>query len=114
MLVLIREPTFVGCEISVRPIGILRMLDRGEPDEKIVAVPAHDPFQNEFFDIADIPRHSLKEIEHFFQIYKDLEGKRVNVVGWDKSEVAMQEIMKSVGRYEEKYGNGRKLERLVD
>ena len=84
-------------------------LDRGEPDEKIVAVPAHDPFQNEFFDIADIPRHSLKEIEHFFQIYKDLEGKRVTLIGWDKSEVAMQEIMKSVGRYEEKYGNGRKL-----
>lgn len=43
------------------------------------------------------------------QIYKDLEGKRVNLVGWDKGEVAMQEVMKSVGRYEEKYGNGRKL-----
>lgn len=105
VLVLIREPTFVGCEISVRPIGLLKMLDRGDPDEKILAVPAHDPFQNEFFDIADIPQHSLKEIEHFFQIYKDLEGKRVHTVGWEKSDVAMREVTQSMKRYQETYGD---------
>jgi inorganic pyrophosphatase len=108
VLVLIREPTFVGCEISVRPIGLLRMLDRGEPDEKIVAVPARDPFQNEFFDIADLPQHSLKEIEHFFEIYKDLEGKRVQVVGWEKSDVAMREIAEAIRRYEAEYGARRR------
>lgn len=100
VLVLIREPTFVGCMISVRPIGMLRMEDRGEPDEKIIGVPAQDPFQNEFFDIADIPQHGLKEIEHFFQIYKDLEGKRVNLLGWEKSDVAMREITAAMRRYE--------------
>jgi len=104
VLVLIREPTFVGCEINVRPIGLLKMLDRGDPDAKIVAVPAHDPFQNEFFDIADLPQHSLREIEHFFQIYKDLEGKRVVTVGWEKSDAAMREVMQSIERYRERYG----------
>lgn len=99
VLVLIREPTFVGCAIAARPIGVLRILDRGEPDEKILAVPAEDPFQHEYFDIADVPQHLLREVEHFFQIYKDLEGKRVQVEGWGKSEVAMSEITRAMERY---------------
>lgn len=99
VLVLIREPTFVGCAIAARPIGVLRILDRGEPDEKILAVPAEDPFQNEYFDIADVPQHLLREVEHFFQIYKDLEGKRVQVLGWAKSEVAMAEVTRAMERY---------------
>jgi inorganic pyrophosphatase len=103
VLVLIREPTFVGCVINVRPIGMLRMLDRGEQDEKILAVPADDPFQNEFFDIADLPQHYLREIEHFFQIYKDLEAKRVQVLGWEKSDAAMVELEKAIARYQDRY-----------
>ena len=77
VLVLVKEQTFSGCMIDVRPLGVLRMLDRGEPDDKILAVPLHDPYYEEFFDIADIPRHQLKEVEYFFSTYKDLEGKRV-------------------------------------
>jgi inorganic pyrophosphatase len=107
VLVLIREPTFVGCAISVRPIGMLRMEDRGDPDEKIIAVPANDPFQNEYFDIADIPAHQLKEIEHFFQIYKDLEGRRVHISGWGKSEEAIQAIADGMKRYEDRFGVAR-------
>jgi len=103
ILVRINEPTFAGCQIECRPIGVLRMLDKGEPDDKVLAVPANDPFHHEYFDIADIPQHFLKEVEHFFHIYKDLEGKRVQVVGWDKSEVAMQLIMESIERYRETY-----------
>lgn len=103
ILVLIREPTFPGCEIDARPIGLLRMSDRGEPDAKIIAVPAEDPFQNEYFDVADIPAHTLREIEHFFQIYKDLEGRRVEIAGWEKSEAAMQEILDSIARYDTAY-----------
>jgi len=104
VLVLIREPTFVGCAIPARPIGVLRMLDRGEPDEKIVAVPAEDPFQGEYFDIADLPGHLLREIEHFFAIYKDLEGKRVQVDGWGKSEEAMNEVGRAIQRYADRFG----------
>jgi inorganic pyrophosphatase len=103
ILVRINEPTFPGCQIEARPIGVLKMLDRGEPDDKILAVPASDPFHGEYFDIADMPEHYLKEIEHFFQIYKDLEGKRVEIVGWEKSESAMRIVMDSIERYERTY-----------
>jgi inorganic pyrophosphatase len=105
--VLIREPTFVGCEITVRPIGMLNMLDRDEPDEKIIAVPAQDPSQSEYFDIADVPPHWLREIEHFFQIYKDLEGKRVALQGWEKSDAAMREVTNAIERYARRFGAGR-------
>ncbi len=99
VLVLIKEPTFTGCLIDVRPVGVLKMLDLGEPDDKILAVPCDDPAHGEYFDIADLPGHYLREIEHFFAIYKDLEGKRVEVVGWEKSEVAMRVIEESIERY---------------
>ena len=79
------------------------MLDRGEPDDKVLAVPAHDPFHEEYFDIADLPQHYLKEVEHFFLIYKDLEGKRMQVLGWEKSDVAMRVIVESMHRYTAKY-----------
>ena len=103
VLVRIGEPTFPGCQMEVRPIGVLRMLDLGEPDDKILAVPAADPFNREYFDIADLPQHYLREIEHFFAIYKDLEGKRMQVLGWEKSEYAMQVIAESIRRYEDTY-----------
>jgi len=104
ILVRINESTFPGCQIACRPIGVLRMLDRGEPDEKILAVPCDDPYHNDVFDIADMPQHYLREIEHFFHIYKDLEGKRVEIQGWEKSESAVAIIQKSMDRYQAKYG----------
>jgi inorganic pyrophosphatase len=103
IIVSINEPTFPGCQIDCRPLGVLKMLDRGEPDDKIIAVPSNDPFYHEYFDIADLSQHYLKEVEHFFHIYKDLEGRRVEIVGWEKSEVAMKVIQESIVRYEEKY-----------
>ena len=103
ILVRINEPTFPGCQIEVRPVGVLKMLDRGEPDDKILSVPVNDPFHGEYFDIADFPQHYLAEIEHFFSIYKDLEGKRVQMLGWSKSEVAMAMVLESIARYEAKY-----------
>ena len=103
ILVLVNEPTFPGCQIDARPIGVLMMLDRGEPDDKILAVPSNDPYYEEYFDIADIPQHYLKEVEHFFHIYKDLEGRRVQTVGWEKSEKAMHVIKDSIARYAETY-----------
>ncbi|HEX5437675.1 MAG TPA: inorganic diphosphatase [Gemmatimonadaceae bacterium] len=103
VLVFLNEPTFPGCQIDVRPIGVLRMVDRDVPDDKILAVPSEDPFYHEYFDIADIPQHYLKEVEHFFHIYKDLEGKRVQTVGWAKSDAAVAEILASMNRYREIY-----------
>jgi inorganic pyrophosphatase len=106
ILVLLKEQTFAGCMIDVRPIGVLKMLDRGEPDDKILGVPLHDPAHEEFFDIADIPQHLLREIEYFFSTYKDLEGKRVQAAGWEKSERAMQIVSESIERYDRKYRVG--------
>ena len=103
ILVSINEPTFPGCQIDCRPLGVLKLLDRGEPDDKIIAVPSNDPFYNDTYDIADLSQHYLKEVEHFFHIYKDLEGSRVKIVGWEKSEVAMDVINDSIKRYDEKY-----------
>ena len=100
IVVLVKEQTFPGCQIDVRPIGVLKMLDRGEPDDKVLAVPMYDPYHQEWFDIADIPQHVLKEVEHFFERYKDLEGKRVQIIGWEKSVKAMQVIQESIERYD--------------
>ena len=109
VLVLVKQETFPGCQIDVRPIGVLKMLDRGEPDDKILGVPLHDPFQQEYFDIADISPHMLNEVEHFFRTYKDLEGKRVEIMGWGKSEEASRIVLESIDRYEATYGTKRKL-----
>jgi inorganic pyrophosphatase len=103
VLVLVKEQTFPGCMIDVRPLGVLKMLDRGEPDDKILAVATNDPYYEEFFDIADIPQHVLKEVEYFFSTYKDLEGKRVQIIGWEKSHEAMRVITESIERYNVKY-----------
>jgi len=103
VLVLVKEETFPGCMIDVRPLGVLRMLDRGEPDDKILATALRDPYYEEVFDIADVPQHMLKEIEYFFSTYKDLEGKRVQIVGWEKSEAAMRVITESIARYDAAY-----------
>jgi inorganic pyrophosphatase len=103
VLVYVNEPTFPGCQIDVRPIGVLRMVDKDEPDDKILAVPAADPFHREIFDIADLPQHFLLEVEHFFRVYKDLEGKRTEIRGREKSDAALLVVAESIRRYEEEY-----------
>ncbi|MGH7670846.1 MAG: inorganic diphosphatase, partial [Gemmatimonadaceae bacterium] len=103
VLVLLKEETFPGCIIDARPIGVLHMLDRGEPDDKILAVPTHDPYSQEYFDIADLPQHLLREVAQFFVSYKELEGKKVEIVGWGKSEEAMRLIMRSIEHYDAAY-----------
>ena len=103
VLVLLKEETFPGCIIDARPIGVLHMVDKGEPDDKILAVPTHDPYSQEYFDIADIPQHLLREVAQFFVSYKELEGKKVEIVGWGKSEEAMRLIVRSIEQYDSAY-----------
>jgi inorganic pyrophosphatase len=99
VLVYIDEPTFTGCLIDVRPIGVMHMLDRGEPDDKIIAVPLNDPMTGDYHDIAHLPQHYLREVTHFFGIYKDLEGKRVEVQRWSGADEARRIVMESVARF---------------
>ncbi len=98
-LVLVPEPTFPGCLITARPIAVFWMEDEKGPDAKILAVPAGD-FREDVKDIQDLPEHTLLEISHFFDIYKDLEpGKRSKVHGWEGRREAEREIETSRERY---------------
>lgn len=92
VLVILDEPTFPGCVIQARPIGLFRMQDRGEPVDKIFAVPASDPLFQDYHDIDDIPQHFLREIAHFFAVYKDLEGIHVKTLGWEHADEAKERI----------------------
>ncbi|MDX1611278.1 MAG: inorganic diphosphatase [Candidatus Thermoplasmatota archaeon] len=91
-LVLVYEPTFPGCVIEARPVGLFRMADEKGPDEKVLCVPLTDPQWNHIEGLADVPPHLLKEIEHFFAVYKDLEGKEVDVQGWEGREAAVKTV----------------------
>jgi len=82
VLILVEEPTFPGCRVSVRPIGVLHMQDEKGVDEKILGVPVADPRFDEVHDLDDLPRHWLAEVENFFETYKRLEGKHVTAEGW--------------------------------
>jgi inorganic pyrophosphatase len=100
VLVLINEPTFPGCVIEVKPIGVFHMADDKGPDEKIICVPVSDPIWNSLENLTDINQHLLKEIEHFFQVYKDLENKKVDVEGWGDVTEAYRIIKECIDRFE--------------
>jgi inorganic pyrophosphatase len=82
VLVLGAEPTFPGCRISVRAIGVFLMEDQGLPDHKIIGVPAGDSRWEATVDIDDLDVHLRRELEHFFAVYKELEDKKTAALGW--------------------------------
>ncbi len=91
-LVILGEPTFPGCVVRTRVLGMLDMRDDKGPDEKILTVADHDPRWRSLNELDDVPSHLLDEIAHFFGIYKDLERKLVEVHGWRGREVALRTI----------------------
>lgn len=102
ILILMNEPTFPGCVVEARPLGLFKMKDRGLPDDKVLAVLTNDPIFRDFEDISEIPQHYLKEIAHFFEVYKDLEGHTVQSLGWESSKVAKQKILYAMALYKKK------------
>lgn len=105
IIVLMDEKTFPGCIIEARPIGLMRMVDGGEKDDKILAVPREDPRYDDIEDIEDVSSHIKKEILEFFRTYKNLEeGKTVEVNGWDGKESALKAVKHSIKLYKRKYG----------
>ena len=98
-LVLIWEPTFPGCLIEAKPVGLFRMWDEKGPDEKILCVPVNDPMWNTIEELGQVPAHLLKEIEHFFKIYKELEKKKTGVEGWEEKVSALRVIEEARARY---------------
>jgi inorganic pyrophosphatase len=99
VLVLGSEPTFPMCVMEVKPIGVFHMTDEKGPDEKIICVPVSDPVWNRLNDIDDMNEHQRKEIEHFFQVYKDLEEKKVDVGGWGNADEAYKIVYDCTERY---------------
>lgn len=99
VLVLVTEPTFPGCVMEVKPIGVFHMTDEKGPDEKVICVPISDPIGNKTKDLSDLNPHLIKEIEHFFKVYKDLEKKKVDVGGWGNVDQAKDIVAKCINRF---------------
>ncbi len=100
VLVLNEEPLQTGLLLHARPVGVLVMKDEKGSDSKILAVPSLDPRYNHVFDITDVAKHFLREAEHFFETYKELEGKFVKSFGWEPARSAKEAITKGVEAYE--------------
>ncbi|HET7629227.1 MAG TPA: inorganic diphosphatase [Bacillales bacterium] len=101
VLVYTTFPTFPGCVIESRVIGMLNMSDEKGQDEKLLAVPTEDPRFNDVTSLEDMPKHVLDEIAHFFKVYKDLENKKTTIGDWEGSDRAAQVIDESFKRYEQ-------------
>jgi len=87
-LVLVSEPTFPGCEIEARPVGVFKMRDDKGIDHKVLCVPISDPLWRTIETLKDVPPHLLDEIEHFFNVNKILEKKETFTEGWEDADTA--------------------------
>jgi inorganic pyrophosphatase len=100
VLVLTQYPLFPGVGVKVRPVAVFHMTDDGGGDAKVLAVPAKDPRWDHIQDLDSVPEFTKKEIEHFFEHYKDLEpGKWVKTEGWEGAEAAEALIKKAQEAY---------------
>jgi inorganic pyrophosphatase len=108
VLIITSTPTFTGCIVEVRPLGVFDMSDHGEKDEKILAVPMRNPLYEEYASLSDVLPHFLLEVEHFFKIYKDLEGSQTVTNGWRDRPAANEVIADAIRRYEQEYVDDRK------
>ncbi len=102
-LVLVTNPTHPGVLIESRPIGLLRMSDAGLIDDKILGVPKNDPRYNGLKNIDDIEPHTLREMAHFFQVYKELENKKVEIIGWYNTDEAKKVIKHAIELYRSRF-----------
>ena len=107
VLIVTYEPTFPGCLVPVRPVGVLDMTDEKGRDQKILAVPDGDPRFREISDLPDLAKHFLAEIRHFFEVYKTLEQKETEIVGWQGAAVAEETIRDAQQRYGARGTRGR-------
>src|SRR5438128_1557946 len=98
-LVLVDSPSFPGCLIEARAIGTLAMVDQGVEDLKLLCVPTEDPRQETVKNFSDLDPHRLREIEYFFGIYKELEGKQTETRGWRSADESRKVIEAASERF---------------
>lgn len=101
VLILTIEPTFPGCLVVARPIGLLKMIDEGKEDDKILAVPVGEPAFEGIHNYSQIFPHTIRTISHFFETYKLLEGKKTATNGWEDAAAARRVIQESYQRFNE-------------
>lgn len=104
VIVLSTYPLQTGILVKVRPVAVIRMIDSGEGDDKIIAVPISDPRWDSIKDLKDLNEHAVKEFRHFFETYKTIEGKTVEISGVEGREEAIKAVEKSIELYKEKFG----------
>lgn len=103
VLVLCTEQIIPLTLVECYPIGVIRMIDQGKADEKIVAICKHDPLYSSYKELNDLPEHVYDEIRHFFQVYKTLEGKETSVDAIRGKDEAIKTIQESIDCYNEKF-----------
>jgi inorganic pyrophosphatase len=101
VVLLTTYPLLPGILVRVRPIALMKMIDSGEGDDKVIAVPVDDPRFKEVIDVADINKHTLKEIEHFYSTYKKLQNKEVIVNGFEDRRAAQAAFVKGRKMYDD-------------
>ena len=104
VVLLATYPLAPGILVEARPIGIMNMVDCGEGDDKIIAVPKSDPRFDEILDLGDVNKHTLKEMQHFFETYKTIDDKVVVVNGFKDKQAALVAIEKVLKLYQDKFG----------
>lgn len=102
ILVLVNEPSFTGCLMEARPVGVLNMVDQKESDKKILAVPTKNPRFESIHTTDQVFPHTLREVEYFFSIYKELQGTKTVIDGWAGPREARRVIMESRQAYLDK------------
>ena len=102
VVLLTTYPLAPGILVHARPVGIMHMIDGGEADEKIIAVPVEDPRFKEIVDLKDVNKHTLKEISHFFSTYKQLQNKEVQVGEFEDKAAAQEAFERACQMYQEK------------
>jgi inorganic pyrophosphatase len=102
VVVVTTAPLFPGCLLEVRPVGVMDMIDSGESDAKIIAVPTKDPRFDHVQDVQDLPPHFVKEVTHFYENYKKLQNKEVSIPSVRGKEGALAVVAEAVGLYKNK------------
>lgn len=106
IIVLVEDATFPGCVVPARVVGMMEMVDDGEKDDKVLAVPAEDPRFDHVRDVEDVSPHMKEEIAHFFETYKALEeGKQTETLGWKGRDEAEDAVEHAMNLYEKKFGS---------
>jgi len=103
VVLLTTYPLYPGILVEARPVAVMRMIDGGEGDDKVIAVPKNDPRFEHVTDLAQINQHTIKEIKHFFETYKVIDGKSVVISGVEDRAAALLAVKKGLALYEAKF-----------